>query len=298
MKLSSYFATLLGIMICTNANAQVTFKTEYYGMSNYQDRDRNDIGSSKGSAVVYEGSANLPISIKVNEKNQPSIWALGIGGAYVSLNNKNFIEDLVLSEIVNLQIGIMHMRPISEKWSMMANLGIGVFSPDTRFSEFTFQNVGNLGVIFIRNIKPNLSVGGGLAINNTFGYPMVFPTLFLDWKYEGNFIVKVSMMEGGKIYAGYNVNKSLTLSLFTGVNGQGAFFKKDGKNMIFTHQCMEVGLCSEFKVGKGFIIPISIGGAMRDAYYAERRLKSFFSGGSGGFDVAPAVSIGIKYGMN
>lgn len=298
MKKVSYFIALLLAVICTNVNAQIVLKTEYYGMSNYQDDNHNNVGKSKGSAIVYQGMINMPFSVKMNEKNQPTMWGLGLGGSYVSLNNKNFTADLVLDEIMNLQLGVMHIRPLGEKWSMMASVGVGIFAPNTRFSKINLNNVmGNAGVIFIRHLNPNLSVGCGLAINNTFGYPMLFPSLYFDWTYEGRFLLKVSMMDGGKVSTGYNASKSLTLSLFAEMDGQGAFLEKEGKNMIFTHQSTEIGFRSEIKLGKGICIPLSVGGSMRQAYYSERHLKSIFNGKSGGFDIAPTISIGIKYGI-
>lgn len=64
------------------------------------------MGSSKGSAMVYHGSANLPLLMKKNESNQPTIWGIGLSGDYASLNNKNIAEPLVLSEILNLQMSL------------------------------------------------------------------------------------------------------------------------------------------------------------------------------------------------
>ena len=98
---------------------------------------------------------------------------------YASLNNKNIAEPLVLSEILNLQMSLFHVRPLSEKWSMMASVGVGVYTDDTRFSRLRFRNVlGSAGLVFVRRILPNLELGAGLALNNAFGYPMALPALY------------------------------------------------------------------------------------------------------------------------
>ena len=47
-----------------------------------------------------------------------------------------------------------------------------------------------MGVIFIHHFKSNLELGGGLAMNNSFGYPMLFPAIYFNWKTEGRYTVR------------------------------------------------------------------------------------------------------------
>ena len=96
--------TVLLVLVSVESTAQITIKTEYFGTSAYRDEHNQKVGNSKGSAMVYHGSANLPLSMKKNENNQPTIWGIGLSGDYASLNNKNIAEPLVLSEILNLQM--------------------------------------------------------------------------------------------------------------------------------------------------------------------------------------------------
>ncbi|MBT1711201.1 hypothetical protein KK062_23355 [Fulvivirgaceae bacterium PWU5] len=58
-------------------------------------------------------------------------------------------------------------------------------------------------VIFVRSITPNLKVGAGLAFDNTFGFPMVYPGLLVDWAIDG---------KGGKYFARLNSNEITALS--------------------------------------------------------------------------------------
>jgi hypothetical protein len=151
---------------------EVSFKTEYIGNSGYYflppgDKPREKIGNSKGSALVYQGTVNIPLSMKMNKNNRPTAWGIGFSGAYASLNNKNFTDGMV-SEIMNLQAGIYHLRPLNDKWSMRASVGVGVFSPSADFSKIRLKNVlGSAGVVFIRHLKPNLAIGGGVAVNSS-----------------------------------------------------------------------------------------------------------------------------------
>lgn len=297
MKLAKTFGFLL-MFASTGLQSQVMVRTEYFGQSNYRRTEgENDykVGNSKGSASVYRGGINLPLSIKMDESNRPTIWSIGVGGAYASLNNRNFEEDLVLDEIMNLSLGISHLRPVSPKWSMLLVAGGGIYAPTTRFSQISFkQLLGNVGAVFICRLRPNLELGGGLALNNSFGYPMVFPAIYLNWMLEKKFTVRTSMMEGIEIVAGYRMNHALNLNLVAEMNGQMALVEKDGKDKIFSHQYMIVGLRPEVSIGSKIWIEATAGiHAFRPAEYSDRSLKGMFSDSGYYFQVAPYVSAGM-----
>jgi hypothetical protein len=286
-------------------DAQISFKTEYIGNSAYMyapsgDESSVKVGNNEGSAIVCQGMANIPFYMKTNEKGRPVAWGAGLGGAYASLNNKNFTDDMV-SEIMNLQFGIFHLRPLNDKWSMMANIGVGVYAPFTEFSKIRYKNVlGSAGVIFIRHLNSNLDLGGGLAVNSTFGYPMVFPSLYLNWNYEGRFKANVSLGEGLELSAGYDFNDYFKLSLAFEMNGQMALLEKDGKDAMFSHQYMVTGLRPEIKFGKtGVSMPVMAGiNAFRPAYYSDRTLKGMFATNNDYyFRISPYASVGIRYGF-
>lgn len=307
MKLLSCFLLVSGIFFNLTGNAQVSlsFKTEYIGTSTYWYRPGHDdpsvkVGDSEGSAIVYQGMVNVPLSIKVNESGRPTMWGVGLGGTYASLDNKNFQDDMV-SEIMNLQMGIFHMRPLNDKWSLLASVGAGIYAPFTEFSRIRYKNVlGSAGVVFIRHLKPNLDLGGGLAINSTFGYPMVFPALYLNWNSDGKFKLKASLAEGLEVAAKYDFNDYFSLALIGEMNGQMALLEKDDKDMIFTHQYIVTGLRPEVKIGKsGLSVPATIGlNAVRSAYYSDRSLKGMFATDNDYyFRASPYASIGIKFGF-
>ena len=304
MRLISFCLFIL--FLCVNAKAQISFKTEYMGSSAYMyspndiDASSSKVGNSSGSAVVYQGMANLPLSMKQHENGKMTVWGVGLGGAYASLNNKNFTDDMV-SEIMNLQLGIFHMRPLNEKWSLMANVAVGSFTPFADLSKIRYTHVlGNVGALFIRHLNPNLNIGGGLAINSTFGYPMVFPALYLDWTYEGKFKANVSMMEGLELSAGYEFSDNFLLSFAAEMNGQMALLERDDKDVIFSHQYLVTGLRPVIRLGKsGLSIPIMVGiNAYRPAFYQNRSLKSLFATNNDYyFRVSPYASAGIRYGF-
>lgn len=123
-----FFAFLMAASL--GVNAQVVFKTEYIGQSGYRvsDGETNErVGNSKGSAMVYQGGVNIPLSLKLNDNNRPTRWSLNVGGAYVKLNNKDFTDPLVIDEILNFGVSLNHLRPLNDKWSMMAVVGGGIY---------------------------------------------------------------------------------------------------------------------------------------------------------------------------
>lgn len=304
MKLVSFFLAVLGTLVCLEGKAQqLTFKTEYLGSSGYYflppgEKPKEKIGDAKGSAVVYQGAFSMPLSMKLNENNRPTAWGIGLGGSYTSLNNKHFEDDMV-SEIMNLQVGLYHLRLLNDKWSMRASAGVAVLAPSADFSKIRFKHVlGSGGIIFIRHLKPNLSIGGGVAINSSLGYPMVFPAVYLNWELNGKFDVNVELVEGLDVSASYSFNDWFKLSYALEMNGQAALLEKDGKDVIFSHQYIVTGFRPEVKVGKtGLSMTAMVGlNIYRPASYSDRTLKGVFATDNDYyFSTSPYMSIGIKY---
>ncbi|SFW56305.1 hypothetical protein SAMN02927921_02332 [Sinomicrobium oceani] len=303
MKSISLFLAVIAILLGLEMKAQeVSLKAEYIGNSGYYylppgEKPKEKIGDGKGSAMVYQGSVGIPLSVKLNENNRPTAWGVGFGGSYVSLNNKGF-EDNMVSEIMNLQVGIYHLRPLNDKWSMKASLGMGVFTPFTDLSKISFKNVlGSGGVVFIRHINPNLDIGGGVALNSSLGYPMVFPAVYVKWKLDGKFDINVELVEGLEISAGYDFNDRFKLSYAFEMNGQVALLEKDGKDMIFSHQYIVTGFRPELKLGESGLSLTGMAGLnlYRPASYSNRTLKGVFASDNDYyFNVSPYASVGLK----
>lgn len=293
------------IIICfvavgMNVYSQVSFRTEYLGMSSYWldrgEEPRDRIGRSKGAAMVYQGSINIPLSVKMNDNEKPVIWGVGLGGSYTSLNNQDFTEDLVISDILNLELGFYHMRPLGRKWFLMASVGVGIYAPSTSISEIRTRHIlGSVSTVYVCRIRPNFELGGGVAINSTFGYPMAFPAIYLNWRLQGKFDFMLSMTNGLKVSTGINIGKPLKLSLIAEMNGQTALLEKDDKEVIFTHQYIVAGLQPQIKINNKISIPITAGiNAVRPAYFSDRTLKAMFrTGNDYYFQISPYLSAGL-----
>lgn len=303
MKSASLILPFFGTLLFVQTKSQeLSFRAEYIGKSDYYylppgEKPKEKIGNGKGSAMVYQGSVSIPLSMELNENNRPTAWGVGIGGAYVSLNNKDFDEDII-SEIMNLQVGFYHLRPLNNRWSMRVSLGMGIFTPSTDFGKMGFKNVlASGGIIFIRHINPNLNIGGGVAINSSLGYPMVFPAIYVKWKLDRKFDVNVELVEGLEISAGYDFNEKFKLSYAFEMNGQVALLEKNGKDMIFSHQYIVTGFRPELRLGKtGLSVTGMLGlNLYRPASYSDRTLKGVFASDNDYyFTVSPYASVGLK----
>ncbi|WP_256013005.1 DUF6268 family outer membrane beta-barrel protein [Desertivirga xinjiangensis] len=303
MKLILLFSATLVTLFYQEGKAQeITFKTEHIGNSGYYylppgEKPREKIGDGKGSATIYQGAFSMPLSIKMNDNNRPIAWGIGLGGAYVSLKNQNF-SDYMVSEIMNVQLGIYHLRPLNDRWSMKASVGMGVFTRSADLSKISFNNMLASGsVVFVRHLKSNLDIGGGLAINSSLGYPMVFPAVYLKWKTNGKFDVNIELVDGLDVSAGYDFNDMFKLSYAMEMNGQAALLNKDGKDVIFSHQYIVTGFRPEIKFGD---IGLSLTGMAgfnlyRPASYSDRTLKGVFAADNDYYFTASAyASLGLK----
>lgn len=297
MKIILPCALFLFLVFSENMHAQVSIKTGYISSSRYKDEEGQKT-EGKGDLRFVEGSINIPVSQKMNERNQPTVWMISAGGSYTSMHNKNLQSYIDLDQIINLQLNVTNICPISKKWSLLTTIGAGVY---TTSADIRWMNIlGQGGAIFIRQLKPNLSLGAGLAINNTFGYPMLFPAVYLNWSTEGRYQIKVSMLDAMEVSAGMKLNKYMALNLLAEMNGTLALVERNGEDAMFSQQFIIVGLQPELTVGTSFSVVATAGvSCSRIAYYTNRTLKAFFKDMSKEIDpyFKPAlyISMGMKY---
>ncbi len=217
---------------------------------------------------------------------------ISAGGSYTAMNNKNLQSYIDIDQIINMQLSVTNIRPIS-KMALLTTVGAGVYTS----SDVKLKNVlGQGGVIFIRQFKSNLSLGAGLAVNNTFGYPMVFPAIYFDWSTEGRYQIKVSMLNAMEVSAGMKMNKYLNLRIVAEMNGSLALLEREGKDTMFSQQFIIVGLQPEVSMGNSFqslLLPVC---RSRIAYYTTRTLKAFFEDMSKDTDpyFKPAMYVSVE----
>ena len=278
--------TFIILLLGVNSFAQISVKTEYIGNSEFYDAVA-DTNTGNGSAMIYSVGAMVPLSMQTPAEDDPykraTIWGVALSGTFVKMDNHNFpIGKELPSQVMNLGATALHLRPLKERWSMLMALGIGSYTPENRLSAIRIgENVlANGAFILVWHLRPNLEIGGGVALNNSFGYPMVFPALYLKYKggFSDKFTIDVSLLDGTKVAFGYDYSENLSLKLVANIGGYLAYLRRNGQKEMFSSQTFFVGLEPEFKLGKHISIPVTFGGSfIRSGRYRERTLSAMFA---------------------
>ena len=278
--------TFIILLLGVNSFAQISVKTEYISNSEFYDAVANT-NTGNGSAMIYSAGAMVPLSMQASAEDDPykraTIWGVALSGTFVKMDNQNFpIGKELPSQVMNLGATVLHLRPLKERWSMLMALGIGSYTPENRLSAIRIdENVlANGALVFIWHWRPNLEIGGGVALNNSFGYPMVFPALYLKYKggFSDKFTIDINLLDGTKVAFGYDYSENLSLKLVANIGGYSAYLRRNGQKEMFSSQTFFVGLEPEFKLGKHISIPVTFGGSfIRSGRYRERTLSAMFA---------------------
>ena len=276
------------IMLCFVAKtfAQISVKTEYISNSKFYDAVA-DTNTGDGSAMIYSVGALVPLSVQAPEGDdpfqRPTVWGISLNGTFVQMDNHNFpLGKELPSQAMNLGVSAIHLRPLKERWSMLMAVGAGSYTPENRLSSIHIGEnvVANGALLFVWHWRANLEIGAGAALNNTFGYPMLFPALYFKYKggFSDKFTIDVSLLDGGKVAFGYNYRENLSLKLVANIGGYAAYLRRNEQKEMFSSQTFFVGLEPEFKIGKHVSIPLTIGGSfIRSGRYRERTLSAMFA---------------------
>lgn len=296
--------TKLALLVCTllfsvlKTQAQVYFKSEYITSSKFKDENGKNVGG-KGGLNTIDAAIRIPLSLRMDGNNKPTAWAIALTGTYATLDDHNLSKEYFMSEVLNSQIGLMHLRPISEKWSILTVAGVGIFTSDlNKISEKAILGQG--GILFIKHARPNLDWGVGAAINNALGYPMLFPSLYLDWRLDGIYSFKLSMYDSFQLGLSSQLNDHFKLGIVGESKGLMSAVKRDGKNKYFVTQYGYAGIQPEYKIVEGLNI-FATGGVSfkRVTYFQSRTLKAFYQSRDSypHFGVSAYFAAGIKYGF-
>ena len=275
------------IMLCFVAKtfAQISVKTEYISNSKFYDAVANT-NTGDGSEMIYSVGALVPLSMQAPKEDdpfqRPTVWGVSLSGSFVQMHNHHFpVGKEHPSQVMNLGVSAIHLRPLKERRSMLIALGIGSYTPENRLSAIRIgENVlANGAFILVWHWKTNLEIGGGVALNNSFGFPMVFPAFYFKYKggFSDKFTIDVNLLDGGKVAFGYNYSENLSLNLVANMGGYAAYLRRNEQKEMFSSQTFFVSLQPEFKIGKHIAIPVAFGGSfIRSGRYRERTLAAMF----------------------
>lgn len=281
--------------------AQAYIKTEYVTSSAYRDKDNQKTGCS-GDLLKYSGGVNVPLYMKQYEDKRIKMWSVAVNASYARLNNHQLTREQCPDNMLNTQLGLIYLIPIKKRWSMLAMAGVGIYSEKDKIGWKSVLGTG--GIVAIYHIKPNMSVGLGVAVTNQFGIPMIMPAGYFDWKLNGKYQLSISCVQNCEIKGAVQLTDRFKLGLLLGqMDGMSAVMDVDGKSMIFGQMMVSSGIQPEYRLGKSCSIQLTAGGTWcRLSTITRRSLKGFTQSfrdddNDPNFGVAGYVSIAFKYGF-
>lgn len=269
-----YLRILLLLVFPIASYGQGHISTDYLSSSNFKDDNGNKYGS--GSLMILSGRYTLPLSTKQNNAGQITAWTATLNCRYGILNNEAEAKKLNPDNILNSSINISHIRPITEKWSVLASLGCGVYAAP---NDVTLKSVlANGAVVFVYKLRDNLSVGVGAGLTNSYGIPMILPMGYLNWQSLGKYEIKVDMSSGLNISASTWLTKKIKLELTAiEIDGMSSVMDINGKSKIYSTMMMKSYASPSFHISKQTSLYLGIGGNwLRSTKISDRSLRGFF----------------------
>jgi hypothetical protein len=276
MKTLHYCLIVIGLGLNLKASAQTgisgTIKADYVPFSNYIRPDSVKTGSTSNFKRMQLGFS-IPLSVKIDSSGRPKLWTVNVQGSYAKMENRNYETKLFPTELLNAQVGLVHLRPISKTWSIMAMASVGVY---TDLEEITYDDVLlQGGVLFIKNFNPRMALGFGPVVTNTFGVPMILPGIYFNWVTNGRYRLHVNFPES--IEFGAQVTPAFELKAVVEMGGMTAEVKREDKSMLLGYMQIIAGLRPEFKLGKSVTLQLTGGTTLTRTFATtSRKLKDFF----------------------
>lgn len=276
MKILQYCLIIIGLGLSLKVSAQTgisgTIKADYVPFSNYIRPDSVKTGSTSNFKRMQLGFS-IPLSVKTDSSGRPKMWAVNVNGSYAKMENRDYGTKLFPTELLNAQVGLVHMRPISRTWSIMAMASVGVYTDMEKVTGDDILVQG--GVLFIKNFNPRLALGFGPVVSNTFGVPMVLPGIYFNWLTAGRYRLHVNFPEN--IEFGAQLSPSFELKSVVELSGMTAEVNRDDKSMLLGYLQIVAGLRPEFKLGKSVTLQLTAGTTLtRQFSTTSRKLKDFF----------------------
>lgn len=280
--LSQLFLLLLVAMSARSQSViSGEFKVDYVPFSKYvrpMDSTKTNAESNfKRVQIAFE----VPLSLEMDKYNHPRLWSVFLNGSYARMENKNYeIQDLPVqfqggfpTELLNAQIGVKHLRSISPSWSLLIMASVGVYTDMVEINKDDVLIQG--GVLFIKQFNPNLALGLGPVLTNSFGVPMVLPGIYFNWESRGALHFKITFPEGAE--AGYRMSDTFDLKAVVELSGMTAETRINNKSSLLGYQQIIAGLRPQLKFGEHWTLEPTAGTTLvRNFSTTNRKIKDIF----------------------
>lgn len=300
MKMNRCLGVFLFLLSSLSGFGQGAFDYEYLTTSTCKDKGGGEHGS--GGMMRLSGRYTLPLSHRMSDEQQMRVWNATLSASYNLLDNQGEAVTLNPDKVLNANLTVSHMRTLSERWSLMASLGCGVYAApnDIRWRSL----LANGSFIFAYRLFDNLSIGIGGGLTNLYGAPMILPMGYLKWKTNGAYELTVDVANAPKVKVAKQMGRIARMELTAiEMDGMSSVMLIDGKQKIYSCTILKSGLGASFRMGGKTAAYIGIGGVwLRSCCLTDRNLKSFFKSiGSNDnkYSFGPSLrcSVGLRYGF-
>lgn len=206
---SVIFMLSMTLMMLRAYGQEVELSATDLSSSMLKDKAGNEYG--KGCLQKYSAKLTIPLSTKQDRLGRPSMWILSVNGHLGVLDNKDEAKELNPDRLINASANVSHVRHFSQKWCLIASLGAGIYADPDHIRWNTL--LVNGAAIFAYHWMPEVDVGLGGALTNSYGMPLLVPVAYLSWNKQGGYSLQVNMLNGMRIAGGVNLTDALKLKL-------------------------------------------------------------------------------------
>lgn len=271
------------LFFALNAKAQkLEISNEIITSSEYEDSKDNRLGN--GYIDVIRATYDQPLSVKFTEDKKPILWRSIVRAQYGHMENNGQATTYNPDDILNATVNIMHIRPIGERWTLMATGGIGIHST---FDDFTWRDIFiNAAAVFSYKHNDKLDYGFGVAAITTYGWPLVLPMPYIRWHsaqgqgkpVPGTWEFDVNFMGRAQTTASTWLNERLKLNIDAfDMESLHANVKVDGDWKVYSTTVTQSGVRPELTIGKNGTVSLAAGIVWkRTNSLADRSYSGFF----------------------
>lgn len=294
---------IIGLMIMLAGMSlfaqQIQISADYLSRTIFSDRQKNNYG--KGEMMGYSLKYNQPLPADINEYGQPTAWAISLIGSYYDFENYGEAQYANPDEVLNASINLSHIRPLSERWSIIALIGCGVYSNP---KEIGWKSVlANGGCIFIYKINESFSIGAGLGLTNAYDVPMIAPMGYVKWNLKSWIDIDINVSNSIKATASTWIGNRFKLSWhILEMDGISSVINIGDKSKLYSSMLLSSFISPSFYLSKKSSIYLDVGvNIARTIRTTDRKIKYMFAEikeeDKRSFKPACKVGIGVRYGF-
>lgn len=174
---------------------------------------KNNAGDEygKGSMQKYKARISAPFYYKKDSLGRINLWSLTAAGSLGVFSNSGEANGMTPSRIMNTSLALTHVMPVGRTWSLMAQLGAGVYGEPDNIRWNTVLLRG--GAILAHRFSSRLNAGLGASFTTLYGSPIVIPAVMVQYDDNHTYTLDLTVQSGANITAGMRLSNALAVKL-------------------------------------------------------------------------------------